>query len=257
MCLILLAWKVHPDFPLVIAANRDEFHARPARPMGWWPENENILAGKDLKEGGTWLGVHRDGTFASLTNYRDPKSHRPDAATRGALVLDYLNGESPPDAFLQRLAQDNRTFNGYNLIAGNRDEAFVYSNVDGVMHPVEPGVHGVSNHLWDTPWPKVEKGRRFLSSVLNLDPSSWSRSLMQFLSDSTPATDASLPDTGVGIDMERPLSAPFVKMPDYAYGTRCSTVVTVHKGGLLVATERSFDSRGELSGETTLRGQVG
>lgn len=232
MCLILLAWKVHPDFPLVLAANRDEFHARPARPMSWWPEDEQILAGKDLKAGGTWLGIHASGKFAALTNFRDPDNHRSSASTRGALVLDYLKADAPPQPYLETLAGDPRSFNGFNLIAGNRDEVFVYSNIDNAIRPVEAGVHGVSNHLWNTPWPKVAKGRRYLSSLLNLDPSSWSSALMRFLSNSTPAPDSALPDTGVGLAMERPLSAPFVKMPAFNYGTRCSTVVTVHRGGV-------------------------
>jgi uncharacterized protein with NRDE domain len=240
MCLIAVAWRAHPDFPLVVAGNRDEFFARPTEAAHWWDEPE-LLAGRDLQAGGTWMGVTCAGRFAALTNHRDPSSQRPDAPSRGALVGSFLASASKPFAALDEIARDASRYNGFNLLAGQwqGDDAGLWV-VDETARvtALAPGVHGLSNARVDTPWPKVDHAiagtREALASTGDAD--TLIARLFALLDDRTIAPDDRLPHTGVSRDTERALSAPFIRMP--GYGTRASTVLLVARDGRVTFVER-------------------
>jgi len=225
VCLILVAWRAHPDFSLIVAANRDEFFARRSASAEFWPGQPSILAGRDLAAGGTWLGITRGGRFAALTNFRDPARHRADAPSRGRLVADFLAGEAAIDAYLDGLAAAD--FNGFNLLLGDGDRLVAFSNVSMERHELAPGVYGLSNALLDTPWPKVGAGKAALAAALADLPDE--TAFWRLLHDPTIHADAALPVTGVSLEWERLLSAAFVRGQDY--GTRCSTVVKVGADG--------------------------
>jgi len=246
MCLIYVAWRVSPAYPLVVAANRDEYHARPAAPAHWWRDEEHIVAGRDLEAGGTWLGLSRRGRFAALTNYRDPASRRTDARSRGTLVSDVLRSRAPVLECLAEVAAQGERYNGFTLIAWDGETLAWTSNRGGEPAVIAPGVHGLSNHLLDTPWPKVEEGKLDLLSLLARRPPT-PGDLLGLLDRREAAPDERLPDTGVGAERERWLSPRFILGADY--GTRCSTVVLVSPGGDVVFRERSFDAAGEPRGD--------
>lgn len=237
MCLIVLAWQAHEDYPLIVAANRDEFLNRPAAPAHWWTDAGDILAGRDLEAGGTWLGISRDGRFAALTNYRDPSRHRENAPSRGRLVADFLAGAMGIDAYLDGL--DPVACNGFNLLLGDGRRLVAYSNVARERHELAPGIYGLSNALLDTPWPKVGAGKSALAAALAALPDE--TALFRLLRDDQPHPDETLPVTGVSLEWERLLSAAFIRSPDY--GTRCSTVLKLGAGGTV-----SFDEQTWLPG---------
>lgn len=248
MCLILFAWQAHARYPLVVAANRDEFYARPAARLAEWSDQPGLYAGRDLQAGGTWLGMTRDGRFAALTNYRDPQRVRTERPSRGALVSDFLRAQLRPAEYCAELAVRAGDYNGFNLLVGDRDELWCFSNFgDGAM-PVKPGIHGLSNHLLDTPWPKVQRGRARFTELLAADEPD-ERALFALLGERRVAADAELPATGVSLEWERALSPLFITMPEY--GTRCSTVLLRDRGGdsrLIELDARSGDEvRLELS----------
>jgi uncharacterized protein with NRDE domain len=238
MCLILLAWKAHPEFPLVVAANRDEFFARPTAPADFWPDVPNILAGRDLQGGGTWLGVTRDGRFAALTNFRDPGQVRAAAPSRGELVARFLRGEDSSTQYTAWLSAVAGGYNGFNLVYGDLAELHYFSNCGDRPHRLAPGIYGLSNHLLDTPWPKVERGKSALSAALHALPDEGP--LLALLRDDAVARDEDLPRTGVSLAWERLLSAAFVRSADY--GTRSSTLLRGDADGTLDFTEIGFDS---------------
>ncbi len=159
MCLIVVAWRARADLPLAVAANRDEWRERPAQPAHWWPDHPQILAGRDLQAGGTWLGITREGRFAAVTNFRDPSDKRSTARSRGTLVTEFLLGGDSPARFLSNLSARAHEYNGFNLILGDAASLFYYGSREGEPRAIEPGVHGLSNHLLDEPWPKVVRGR--------------------------------------------------------------------------------------------------
>ncbi|WDZ94358.1 NRDE family protein [Herbaspirillum sp. WKF16] len=241
MCLIIFAWKVIPGMPLILAANRDEFYARPAADAGWWSDYPQVFAGRDLQGGGTWLGVTREGRFAALTNVRSPSERRADAPTRGQLVSDYLSGGMDPAAYLRHIEPKAQEFNGFNLIVGDRETMLWYSNRgEGDARngkPLEYGVYGLSNAQLDTPWPKVTRAKAQFASLLCQGAPE--ETFFEMLTDATHANDCRLPDTGVGIEKERMLSPIFIRSPDY--GTRCSTVLRVPILGEPVLTEHVAD----------------
>ncbi|MFN7988352.1 MAG: NRDE family protein [Thermoanaerobaculia bacterium] len=246
MCLVVLAFRAHPLYPLVVAANRDEFLDRPAEAAAFWPGKGGLLAGRDARAGGTWLGLTRSGRFAALTNVRDPRSFDPSAPSRGALVVGFLEGGDAPIAHLARLAAERVRRNGYNLLAGEAGRLAWLSNAGGGPREVGAGVHAVSNALLDTPWPKTRRSAARLSAVLargdRVDP----EELFGLLADREPAPDAELPDTGVGLAAERLLSPPFIAAP--GYGTRSSTLLLVGRGGRATFVERTFDASFRPSG---------
>jgi uncharacterized protein with NRDE domain len=237
MCLILVAWQAHPDYPLVVAANRDEFYARPSAPAGFWADAPGVLAGRDLEAGGTWLGVSRTLRFAALTNFREGGRQRPDAPSRGALVSDFLGGDDDPGSYLDSLVRRAVAYNGFNLFVGDGQRLGYYSNRD-THGPrwLAPGIYGLSNHLLDTPWPKLAAAKRAFSASLKQLPTT--APFFELLADREIVPDVHLPETGVPIEWERILSAIFVCSPDY--GTRASTLLTMHRDGRVMLAERSF-----------------
>lgn len=249
MCLIVLAWRVHPAYPLVVAANRDEFYTRPAAAAAFWSEAPHVLAGRDLEAGGTWLGVSRQRRFAALTNYREGGGQLTTARSRGGLVADFLTGNESPHTHLARVAQDAAGYNAFNLFAGDDRVLGYYSNRDPARPLwLAPGIYGLSNHLLDTPWPKLASAKaRFAGALATLpEPAPF----FALLADREIVADASLPATGVALEWERILSAVFVTSKDY--GTRAATVVYWHRDGRTSLVERSFDAEAQMTGEVAV-----
>ena len=255
MCLILVAWRVHPDYPLVLAANRDEFHARAAAPAAWWRE-PSMLAGRDLTSGGTWLGVTQRGHFAALTNYRELAAggpQRPDAPSRGAIVPRTLADPVPASERLQQLQRTSSRYNGFNLLFGDADSLAVYESAERRGRPLGPGVYGLSNHLLDTPWPKVVGAKAALAAGLTHLPDQ--EALLRLLRDDVRADDAQLPRTGLSTEWERLLSSAFIRAP--GYGTRCSTILLIDRGGQAHFSEWTWDEAGAAAGQVEYRFETG
>ncbi|HEY6007197.1 MAG TPA: NRDE family protein [Geobacteraceae bacterium] len=238
MCLILIAHDCHPRYRLIVAANRDEYHARPTAKASFWADAPEVLAGRDLEGGGTWLGLTATGRFAALTNFREPHLHRKDAPSRGRLVSDFLCGNMDEDAFRQRLEREGETYNGFNLLFGAVDRLGIFSNRAQLPPELAPGIHGISNHLPDTPWPKVVRGKEGLTSLVSAGNPLTPRDLFALLADRTQPADAFLPNTGVGLELERQLAPLFIRGKEY--GTRCSTVVLVDQENKVTFAERTF-----------------
>ena len=236
----------NPHWPLLIAANRDEFHARPTQSAGPWPDTPQLIAGRDLTGGGTWMGTTTGGRYALLTNYREPGHLMPaDAPSRGLLVRDYLLDDAPPDIWLAALAGRAQDWAGINLIVGDATQAGYLGNRDGARTPrrLVPGTYVLSNHLLDTPWPKAARLRAALDT---LPPACWAAApeqVFERLRDTTPAADALLPATGLSPERERLLSSPFIVSPDY--GTRCSTVLVRAADGSGLFSEQGYDPAGQ------------
>ncbi len=239
MCLVLFSIKAHPDYPLVIAANRDEFYARPTEPAGFWEENRQILAGRDLLGGGTWMGVSRKGKVALLTNYRDPSEFKENAPSRGALVRNFLENDTPAEEYVARVVDEGEQYNGFNLICGSlQGDLWYYGNYGGKARRIGTGIFGLSNALLNTSWPKVQRGRDKLEDVLKKSRIR-ERDLFELLYDDLKAPEDKLPDTGIGREMEQLLSPIFIKSPEY--GSRCSTVLLVDRQGNVTFSERTYD----------------
>lgn len=239
MCLILFAYEAHPQYRLIVAANRDEFYTRPTQAAAFWPDAPAVLAGRDLQHGGTWLGTTRAGRFAAVTNYRDPATKINGAPSRGALVSDFLNSRQPPDTYMRELAARAGGYNGFNLLTGDAESLYYFSNRGGAPERLGPGVYGLSNHLLDTPWPKVARGKQTMAEAVRKGDALRPESLIEMLFDRVRAADAELPDTGVGIEIERVLSPLFIV--SNGYGTRCSTVVLFDRAGKTTFVERTYD----------------
>lgn len=251
MCLILLAWRAHADYPLIFAGNRDEAYARPSAAADFWMDDPEIYGGRDLEQGGTWLGLRLDGRFAAVTNYRDGPARRPAPKSRGHLTSTFLRGSEAPAAYLRRMAPDDGLYGGYTLLAGDGERLMAYSNRGGGIAELPAGVHGLSNHLLNTPWPKIVQGKRRVAALLGAGEERLVRGLFEALADRTAAVDADLPDTGVGAVRERELSPAFIA--DERYGTRASTVVLVDGHGGVRFIERRFGVLGAPQGETDRR----
>jgi uncharacterized protein with NRDE domain len=227
MCLIVVAWRQHPRWSLVLAANRDEFYARPSTALAPWPDRADIFAGRDLEAGGTWMGVQTSGRFAAVTNVRDPRDLAPRPASRGALVADFLRGDEAPEVFARRASAERERYKGFNLLLGDA-RALWYV---GSRHPepiaLTPGIHGLSNATLDTPWPKVEHGKAVMRDAL-ARPEHLEAIVLEGMADHRQAADAALPDTGVGLVWERALSPAFIATENY--GTRATTLLSVAEG---------------------------
>ncbi len=260
MCLAIVALDAHPRYRVVIAANRDEFHARPAAPAHWW--TSGILAGQDVIGGGAWFGVTRSGRWALVTNYREGIPRDPDAPSRGKLVTGALLDPSPPLLCAAAIARDGARYHGFSLLVGDvtppvkneprrsipddRSTAAYVSNRASGAIALPGGIHGLSNHLLETPWPKLVRSKARLADALDgqaLDTAA----AFALLADREPADDATLPVTGVSRERERMLSSTFIVSPDY--GTRCSTVFALARNGSANFLERSFDAAGNMTGE--------
>lgn len=241
MCLIVFAWQVIPGMPLIAAGNRDEFYARPTQAAHWWADHPNVYAGRDLVGGGTWIGITREGRFAAITNIRHPAERREQAPSRGALVADFLSGQSSPQEYVATLRARADPFNGFNLLVGNREELIWFSNRGDDEprngKPLTPGIYGLSNGLLDAPWPKVVRTKAQFASLLCQRASE--DAYFEMLTDTTRASDCRLPKTGVDIELERLLSAVCIESP--TYGTRTSTVVRLHGCGTAILIERQIE----------------
>ena len=257
MCLILFSYDVHPEYRLVLAANRDEFYARPTRPLRFWNDYPEILAGRDLKNRGTWLGMSRTGRISAITNYRDPASVINHAPSRGLIVSNFLTGTRPPKAYLEQLEPVSHQYNGFNLLAGEPTELYYFSNKSKEIKKLSPGLYGLSNHLLDTSWPKVQKGKSALQALLNANRRIHPQDLFTILNDTVRPPDDELPDTGVGRDFERVLSPLFITSPDY--GTRSSAVILMTRNNHVTFSERTFvlkDAHGTPNPTTTFRFKI-
>ncbi|WP_040228540.1 NRDE family protein [Bhargavaea cecembensis] len=255
MCLVLFNHDEHPVYPLIVAANRDEFYDRPAQPAHWWEQKPGLLAGRDLQSGGTWLGMTKGGRFAALTNVRKPDVPPPPGArTRGGLVTSVLEDDQPLPKVLETISAQGGSYDMYNLIAGTPGHLFYGTNRDRKgFTEIPAGTHGLSNDRLDTPWPKVEYGKERLARIAEgfcpIDPDE----LFDILAKAEPFPDKHLPDTGVGPDMERMLSPLFIRTT--GYGTRCSTVILADRDGRVTFIERTFKD-GEPAGEESFTFQI-
>lgn len=237
MCLFLLAKNTHRDFKIIIAANRDEFYERPAKEADFWEEDQNILAGKDLKAGGTWLGITRTGRIAAITNFRDLKNIKENAPSRGELTLNFLKSNNSPEEYYNKIKDKASEYNGFNLIFGIKDDLYFFSNQSYEFLKLESGIYGLSNCLLDTLWPKVEKTKKELNEMLSSTSFNYEK-IFNILSDKSVAPDEQLPDTGVGLEFERVLSSVFIESPEY--GTRSSTVILIDRNYRVNFIEKVF-----------------
>ena len=246
MCLAVIAWQTHPDYPLVLAANRDEFYARSTRPAAWWGQSVALLAGRDEEAGGTWLGITRAGRVALLTNVRAPSERNPHAPSRGLLAVEALQSTQAPAEWLDAQAQRTSAFNGFNLLiadasaSGRRAPQFVYytNRRQQGPQPLAAGIYGLSNAFLDTPWPKVTRavGRFACALARRVDL----ETLLSMMADRQSVPDEELPSTGVPLEWERALAP--IQIRAHAYGTRSTTVLTVRRDGVVNFLERSFDT---------------
>lgn len=235
MCLIVFAWKLLPDCPLMLVANRDEFFSRPTQAADWWQDHPSVYAGRDLQAGGTWLGVDRRGRFAALTNIRNGNATKREQRSRGELVANYLRDDLTPQAYLQKVRESAREYSGFNLIFGDTQAMYWISNEDEhSFRPLEPGIYGLSNGSLDTPWPKVLRAKAQFSSLLC--QSAPDDAYFELLADTTRMADCRLPDTGVSLEWERVLAPICIESPDY--GTRASSLLRVREGGAAELRER-------------------
>jgi uncharacterized protein with NRDE domain len=246
MCLILLARETFPGYPLVLAANRDEYYRRPTRPAHYWEDAEGVLGGRDLKAGGSWLGVDRSGRLAAVTNYREPPQPGAGARSRGELVSGYLKGRQAAADYLEGVSRRRDRYDAFNLLLGDADGLYFYSSLDTRFQRLSPGIYGISNGELDCPWPKVIRGKRVFHESLGSDHAPDSEALFALLADATPAADADLPDTGVGLETERKLSPIFIHLD--GYGTRSSTVLAIAAEGRVAFAERNYDENGAVIG---------
>ena len=247
MCLIAFAWRCHPEFPLVIAANRDEFFDRPAQSARWWQHRQqDLFAGRDLKAGGTWLGVGANRRFAALTNVRNPSAMMSDAPSRGGLVPDFIAGEAGVGDALEALAGSSGRYNGFNLLLFDGVNLGVYESPNAHGRVLAPGVYALSNADLEAPWPKQRRASASLTRALDTLPAT--EALFRLMRDDRPAPDAALPATGVPREWERALSSLFIRAP--GYGTRCTTTLVFERDGGVRFEERSWDAAGRLAGST-------
>jgi len=238
MCLIFLSINNHPTYKLIIAANRDEFYQRQTTAANYWTDHPEIIGGRDLEASGTWMAMNKNGRISMVTNYRDLKNLKQRAPSRGALVSNFLTSEKNEKEYLEEIEMRANQYNGFNLIVGNADALWYLSNYKKGIERVSDGIHGLSNSLLDTPWPKVEQGKKKFEAII-ASPQVQAQPLFSMLFNEQLAEDSQLPDTGVGLERERMLSAIFIKSPNY--GTRCSTVVLIDQKDNVIFSERVYD----------------
>jgi uncharacterized protein with NRDE domain len=239
MCLLFLSIDNHPNYKLVLAGNRDEFYNRKTAAAQFWHDNENILGGRDLVAGGTWLAMTKQGRIGMVTNYRDPQNIKSNAPSRGHLVSDFLAGDESTDTYLRRVSENGKMYNGFNLIIGDKNDLSYYSNYREGVEKLAPGFYGLSNHLLETAWPKVARGKERITPVIEravIDP----EKILDALYDDHVADDNVLPVTGLPLAQERALSSMFIKME--GYGSRCSTVILIDKADQVLFTERVYNT---------------
>ena len=245
MCLVVFAWKIHPEYRLVLAANRDEFHRRPAQGLHWWPDNPDILAGRDLQAGGTWLAVSKPGRFATVTNYRDRLSPRSGLRSRGEIITNFVGSKTPADTLVSSLAGDN--YAGFSLLAADCDDLWYVSNRGDEPVQLMPGVYGLSNASLDTPWTKLVRTRDALRKLIAAGEIS-ETALFRIMADRTPAQSADVEAGDLPFELARELTAPHIVSAEY--GTRCATALTWSIDEKISVSERRFDAAGNSSGES-------
>lgn len=245
MCLILVAFKTVEDYPLLIAANRDEFHARPAQKADWWPDDADLLGGRDLQAGGSWLAVHRSGKFAAVTNYRDADASKRGKRSRGHLVSEFLQGTLSPSAYIQTLQGDH--FSGFNLLVSDGETLAYLSNRGAASGELAPGLYALSNATLDTPWEKVERSRSQLQSLIDSGTVN-ETALLRVLADREKGPVDEVQSSRLPFATAHAITAPFIVLPEY--GTRCSTVVLADQHQKWSLTERRFAADGSKSGES-------
>jgi len=250
VCLIALAWRARPSHRLIVVANRDEYFGRPAAPADFWDDHRGVLAGRDLEAGGTWLGMTLKGRFAALTNYRNPADRKTGLPSRGALVADFLSGDAGAAEYVKRIHKAAARYNGFSLLVGDESSLWFFSNRGGVPQRVPPGIHGLSNHLLDTPWPKVEKAKARLGALL--DKPFDAAGAFDLLSDTQRAPATELPSTGVSLELEEKLSAVRI-LASGGYGTRCSTVLRFGEDRRVEFHERTWREDGKAAGTVSYR----
>ena len=245
MCLIALSVGQHPDYPLILAANRDEFHARPTQEAHWWPDKPDVVGGRDLQAGGTWLAMHSNGRFAAVTNFRDAHREKAGLQSRGHLITGYLDSDASVIEYLQSI--DGNAYAGFNLLVADRRSAGYLSNRGAGMRELPPGIYGLSNATLDDPWTKVTRTKARLAALLAENTVNES-SLMRLLGDREKASADEVETNGLSFEMAHALTAPFIVHP--VYGTRCSTVLTIDDAGRVSFLERRFDADGRQTGES-------
>jgi len=243
MCLLLFSFNKHPDYPIILAANRDEFFERPTEAASFWKDFPSVLAGRDLRQGGSWMGVTIDGRIAAVTNYREPSQNKPEAITRGALVSDYLKGKASAEVYMQKVIAQRHAYDEFNLLVGDKQSLLFFCSVEDDYQTLTPGLYGISNGKLDSTWPKVEKGKVALENIIQASEQPEAEKLFELLADKTLAADSELPSTGVSLEWERRLSPLFVHSE--GYGTRSSTVLLIDRQGKVFFSERSFDNEGQ------------
>lgn len=248
---MLFAWRADPEYRLVFAGNRDEAYQRPSAPAAFWDDHPHLFGGRDLEKGGSWLALTRSGRLAAVTNYRDGPPHRTAPRSRGELVSNFLTTDIEPQAYLAQVHAAGSHYGGFSLVVGNASQLFYCANRGNGYEEIPTGVHGLSNHLLDTPWPKVRRGRERLDALLGQPQPSLVQGLFELLADRTVAPDDELPDTGVGLPRERELSPCFIA--GERYGTRASTVLLVTHDNEVLFFERRFGPGGTALGASENR----
>lgn len=247
MCLILVAWKTDPDYPLVLAANRDEFHHRPAQALHWWQDKPTVLAGRDLQAGGTWLGASRSGRIATVTNYREDKHKRRGLRSRGEIVTAFLIDNDNPETFSKSI--DGDIYAGFSLLTVEGNDLCYVSNRGDAAMLLPPGIYGLSNAALDTPWPKLRRTRDAFSRMIEAGDAN-ETSLMRVMSDRQVASVDEVETGSLPFTLARAITAPFIVTPEY--GTRCTTVLLQDRSGQISISERRFDSAGRKIGDSRL-----
>lgn len=250
MCLIIFAHRVSAQYPLLIAANRDEYHGRPTTISGFWPDHPQLLAGRDEQLGGTWMGIARNGRFAAVTNFRDPDASKAAPRSRGELPLKFLTDAIAIPDYLEDIAARADEYSGFNLLLGDRDSLWYFSNSSEKQQPVElpPGIYGLSNASLDTPWPKVILGKTLLEQILQTNAPISHDLLLDLVNDKSLVKPQELEHIGLESDMEQRLSAQFIQSE--AYGTRASTTLWRSAGGEMNWREISYNPQGQVVGQT-------
>jgi len=251
MCLVIFAWQAHPKYRLILAGNRDEAHNRPTQDARWWPDNESILAGRDLQAGGTWLAVSKAGRFATVTNFREGQTVRAGRKSRGVLVTDFVAGSESAEVYESTVANNQHA--GFSLLICDGDSMSYLSNRDDLEAKLDPGIYGLSNASLDTPWSKVVRARSGLESLIDGDSVNETE-LMRLLADRTTASVDDVQAGDLPFEIARALTAPFIVAPDY--GTRSSSTVLWGTDGVIEFCERRFDRSGNTTGESRFRFQV-
>ncbi|WP_088105433.1 NRDE family protein [Halalkalibacter urbisdiaboli] len=250
MCLINFAYRVDSSYDLIVSANRDEYYKRPTAPVSFWEEAPHVLAGRDLEKMGTWMGVTKQGRFAALTNFRNPNEQQRNKRSRGELVSRFLIENDLPETYLKRIQLQREDYPGFNLLVGDRNSLFYYSNVENQIKLLAPGIYGLSNHFLDTPWPKVQKGKAGLERCLKASLKGVKECLFSNLQNAEPASDEELPVTGLSLEWERKLSPLFIHTP--VYGTRSSTVLFMNQQETRFV-ERVYEGEEYLEKDITIR----